>query len=197
MQVKGLPPGVTARPATIPAGQDSTVVVLEAGPQASKAESAGEPFEIVGRAKVGDRVLIRVGDAGRPLKVVSVIPPPDVVVAVEPREVILGPKEEAAVTLHVERKNGFRGRVPCALVNLPPGVSVTNMGLNGVLVPENETSRTLTLRAEGWVQPIDQPVYVIGTVESSASTQHVSVHLTLRLRGKQEGATAPKAQPGH
>jgi hypothetical protein len=35
---------------------------------------------------------------------------------------------------------------------------VVNVGLNGVLVTENQTSRTFTLRAEDWAKPIEQPI---------------------------------------
>ncbi len=85
------------------------------------------------------------------------------------------------VTLHIERQNGFKGRVPCSVKNLPPGVRVVNVGLNGVLVTESQSSRTFTLHAEDWAKPITQPVYVVGEVESNSPTMHPSAPITLQV----------------
>jgi hypothetical protein len=118
------------------------------------------------------------------------MPPPDLLVSAEPQEVILEPGQEAAVTLRCERKNGFRGRVPYELLNLPPGVVIVNIGFTGGFVTEKETSRTITLRAEDWAQAVEQPVYVVGTVESNSSTRHVSLPFALKVRAKKELARA-------
>ena len=50
IEVRGLPTGVTAGQATIPAGQTSTVVVLSAGPKAHVGALAS-PIKIVGHAR--------------------------------------------------------------------------------------------------------------------------------------------------
>ena len=189
IEVKGLPHGVTASPATIPEGQNSTVAVLSAGPEAS-ADAPPAPIQIVGHASVNGRDLIRIADADAKLQLASVIPPPDVVVTAEPTDVVVEPGKETTVTLHVARQNGFKGRVPCDVMNLPPGVRVVNVGLNGVLVTETQTSRTFTLKAEDWAKPIEQPIYVVGQVESNSSTLHSSPPLLLRVENKQEVASA-------
>ena len=187
-----LPPGVKAVPATIASGQHSAVVILEA--TADLAPGSATPFRILGRGKVDGRVLVRVADAEEPLRVVSVMPPPDVVVAAAPQQVELEAGKEVIVTLQVDRKNGFKGRIPCAVINLPPGVTVVNSGLNGVLVTENQNTRTFTLRAEDWVETMDQPIYAVAEVESNSPTRHVSAPLVLRLRGKKLIATG-KSSP--
>jgi hypothetical protein len=177
-----LPAGVKAVPATIASGQYSAVLILEAA--ADVAPGSATPFQVVGRGKVDGRVLVRVANAEEPLRLVSVIPPPDVLVAAAPQQVELEAGKEVTVTLQVDRKNGFKGRVPCAVINLPPGVTVVNSGLNGVLVTENQNTRTFTLRAEDWVETMDQPIYVVAEVESNSPTRHASSPLVLRLRGK-------------
>lgn len=93
------------------------------------------------------------------------------------------------VTLHVERQNGYKGRVPCYVRNLPRGVQVVNVGLNGVLVTETQTSRTFTLRAEDWAKPIEQPIYVVGEVESNSSTSHASPPLELKVTEHKQAAS--------
>jgi hypothetical protein len=203
VEVKGLPQGITATPATIPAGQKSTVVVLSATSDASL-DAHPVPIEFVGHAHADDHDLIRIAnkdaDSDPQLQLASVIPPPDVVVTTESTEVAIEPGKEVTVTLHVARQNGFKGRVPCSVENLPPGVEVVNVGLNGVLVTEAQTSRTFTLRAEEWAKPIDQPIYVVGQVESNSPTMHPSAPLLLKLSaGKQTVSVSQdqSASPNH
>jgi len=118
------------------------------------------------------------------------MPSPDLVVTAGPSEIVLEAGKETPVTLHCERKNGFKGRILYALMNLPPGVVVVSLGLNGGVVADKETDGTMTLRAEDWVQPVEQPLYMVGTVESSSSTQHASAPLVLKVRPKQTLASA-------
>jgi hypothetical protein len=194
LRVEGLPTGVTAEAATIPAGQSSTVVILSASPSASIGASPS-PIKIEGHAMVNGRDLARVANAGAPLQVASVIPPPDVKVMAEPTQVAIQPGQSVTVTLHVQRQNGFKGRVPCSVANLPPGVRVVNVGLNGVLVTESQSSRTFTLRAEDWAKPIAQPIYVVGRVESNSPTMHPSAPILLQVAKtgeKQESAVRMK-----
>jgi hypothetical protein len=144
IEVKGLPAGVTAGPAKISAGEDSTVVVLSASADAS-------------------------------------VDAPPGAMTTDTRQVSLEPGQQVTVTLHIERQNGYKGRVPCFVKNLPRGVQVVNIGLNGVLVTETQTSRTFTLRAEEWAKPIEQPIYVVAEVESDSSTNHASPSLELKV----------------
>jgi hypothetical protein len=185
IKVSGLPAGVTAAPATIPPGQTSTVVVLSASADAGTGALAS-PIKVVGHAKVAGRDLIRVANADAPLQLASVIPRPDVRVTAEPAQLAIQPGNSVTVTLHVARQNGFKGRVPCSVENLPPGVRVVNVGLNGVLVTEAQSSRTFTLRAEDWAKPITQPVYVVGRVESNSPTMHPSAPIELQVTADQE-----------
>jgi len=188
IEVKGLPQGLTASKAEIAAGEDSAVVVLSAAPD-SRPDSLPAHFEIVGHATTNGRVITREANEEKVLQVASIIPPPDVAVRTEPEQVAIGPDKEVSVSLHVERRNGFKGRVPCDVVNLPPGVRVVNLGLNGILVPENESDATFKLRAEDWVKPIVQPIYVVANVESNATTQHPSPPIMLRVQSKGEGTS--------
>jgi len=69
------------------------------------------------------------------------------------------------MTLAVERGPAFKGRVPIEVKNLPQGVRVLNIGLNGVLVTETQTERTVSLLAESWAQPMVRPFYAVGKAE--------------------------------
>jgi len=191
VEVKGLPRSITASHAEIPEGQDSTVVVLSAAPDAALDQPPAR-IQFVGVGRVNGHDLERVED--NPLQLASVIPAPDVVVTTEPTRIALEPGKEVRVKLHVERHNGFKGRVPCVVENLPPGVRVVNIGLNGVLVTEEQSTRTFTLRAEDWAKPIDQPIYVVAEVESNSPTRHASPALLLKVEDKQEAANTAGAR---
>ena len=137
---------------------------------------------------------MRVASEDAPLKLAAVIPPPDAVVTAGPTRVTLEPGKDVKVTLHVERRNGFQGRVPCTVQNLPPGVRVVNVGLNGVLVTEAQSERTFTLHAEDWAKPITQPIYVVGEVESNSPTMHPSPPLLVEVVGNKETANVIPAK---
>jgi hypothetical protein len=193
INVKGLPKGVSAGPATILPGQISTIVVLSAAPDAAL-DTLAEAIRISGRTVVDGHELIRSAnrsaDADEPLQLASVTPAADVVVTTDSKAVTLEPGKDVTVTLNVERRNGFKGRVPCLVENLPPGVRVVNVGLNGVLVTEAQSSRTFTLHAEDWAEPAQQPIYVVGTVESNAPTRHPSAPLLLKVVAEKQTASA-------
>ena len=192
ISVDGLPAGIKADPATIPAGEDSTVILLAADASAP-ADILPVAFKIVGHAKINGHDLARVANEEEPLKLASLIPPPDVIVTAEPSRLTLEPGQDVKVTLHVERRNGFQGRVPCTVQNLPSGVRVVNLGLNGVVVTETQSTRTFTLHAEDWAKPITQPIYVVGEVESNSPTLHPSAPLLVEIVGNKETASVSLA----
>ena len=176
------------------------MLVLTAAPDAAL---DGHPalIEIVGHAVAEGRDLVRIAnqqpDGDQPLQLASIVPPPDVVVSTDASEVALDPGKEVTVKLNIERHNGFKGRVPCTIENLPFGVRVVNVGLNGVLVTEAQSSRTFTLRAEEWAKPITQPIYVVGEVESNSSTMHPSAPILLKVTQPNQMAITSPRQNGN
>jgi hypothetical protein len=66
---------------------------------------------------------------------------------------------------------------------LPHGVHALDIGLNGILINENETRRTVVLYAEPWVQPADRPFVVLARREGK-NTEHGAKAVTLKLTGK-------------
>jgi hypothetical protein len=187
----GLPAGVQASAATIPTGQDSTLILLTADASAP-ADAPPAPFKIVGHAQINGHDRARAANEDAPLQLASIIPAPDAIVTAGPDRIILEPGKDVKVTLHVERRSGFQGRVPCTVQNLPPGVRVVNVGLNGVLVTETQSTRTFTLHAEDWAKPITQPIYVVGEVESNSPTMHPSAPLLVEVIGNKETASNSK-----
>ena len=84
------------------------------------------------------------------------------------------------MTLSVERRAGLKGRVPIEVRNLPQGVRVLDIGLNGVLITETQTERTVRIFAEPWVRPQVRPAYAVAQAEA-AGTEHSSLPIELHV----------------
>ena len=182
--VDDLPAGLKAAPARIASGQNSAVVILSAAENAKLALAA--PLRVAGRANG----LTRYANPNDRLALIALMPKPDIVVTAQTEAVTLEPGGTAQVKLAVARQNGFIGRVPVQVRNLPPGVRVRDVGLNGVLVNEDETERSFTLEALPVAQPVEQVIYVSGSIETRASMQNAyAAPQRILLRVKPKSAT--------
>lgn len=159
-----LPAGFTAREAVIRSGQTSTVVLLSAADGAT----LSFPLRIQATAIANGKPIVREWKTDERIAVVSVAPKPELLVWSEPGQVVLEPGGKATVSIRVKRERGFAGRVPFDVRNLPHGVIVTDVGLNGVLITEEENTQRFTLYAESWVQPMEQPIFVVGRIETTS-----------------------------
>lgn len=193
-----LPEGLTSTPSRIPADSDTTVLMIAAAPDASldtyKArlrtlEPKPAPYEVSGvaaltlaaRGSIDGRVVAHEAERMDPLDVIALAPQPDLVVTTSVERVELPAGGDVRLTVKVERRNGFTGRVPISVMNLPHGVRVDDIGLNGVMITEEETSRTVHLVAERWVQPLTQPIVIVGRVEVNSPLRNESAALPVEL----------------
>jgi hypothetical protein len=178
VRLEGLPKGVSAPPTTIPAGENSTAFALFAEPDAVIPANL-PPLKLVARAVIDGREVVREG-AGGPVKLID---PGDIVTATEQSEVVLRPGGEVRVTVTVERRNGFTGRIPVEVRGLPHGVRVLDIGLNGILITEKEARRTFVIYAEPWVQPTEHPFVVLAKREGKNS-EHAARSVLLKVVAK-------------
>ena len=81
----------------------------------------------------------------------------------------------------IERRGKFAGRVPVEVRGLPHGVRVLDIGLNGILITERETSREVVLYAEPWVKPMEHPIVVLAKSEGK-NTDHAAKSVLLRVQ---------------
>jgi WD40 repeat protein len=165
-----LPAGVTATPAVIDHGELGGMLGLSA---AASAPAFSPPTWRVKARALPDSssssplsAEIQQIDPGGPAGGwITVTPEPNLKVAAQPGRVEIHPGQQVTVTLAVKRRPAFKGRVPIEVKNLPQGVRVLNIGLNGVLVTESQTERTVALLAEPWAQPMVRPFYAVGKAE--------------------------------
>lgn len=193
-----LPAGLTSAPGRIPADADTTVLMIAAASDASldgyKAhvrtiEPKPAPYEVAGvavltlaaRASIDGKVVAHEAERIDPLDLIALAPQPDLVVTTTADRVELPAGGEVTMTVKVERRNGFTGRVPISVMNLPHGVRVDDIGLNGVMITEEETTRTVHLVAESWVEPLSQPIVIVGRVEVNSPLRNESAALPVEL----------------
>ena len=180
VRLEGLPAGFSSSPGIIAAGADSVTLTLAAAADAATpAPSAISPIRLFGRARIGGREVVRTVEPENGVRLLTVLPEPDIRVTTDVRRVVLQPGGTVEVVAQVERRNGFKGRVPIEVLNLPYGVQVRDVGLNGVLVTEQQTSRRFVITAEPWVKPQSRPLFAVGRVESDPSTEIASEPIVL------------------
>ncbi|MBZ5595630.1 MAG: hypothetical protein LAP39_25605 [Acidobacteriia bacterium] len=172
VSAKDVPEGVHATQGTIGPGEISATLLLSADASAHLDRAA--PIEITGRARLADQWVERWANPEDKLKLISLMPKPDIVMTAETKQVVLEPGGTAEVEVALRRNNGYGGRVPVEVRDLPPGVRVLDVGLNGVLINETENRRKFTLAALPTAPAIEQPIVVTGDVETRADDQQNS-----------------------
>ncbi len=163
--LEALPPGLHASTGTIRPGQNSTTLTLGADAGAKLADAV--PLKATGKAGA----LVHMANPEDHLKLIALMPHPDIVMTAETKEVTLEPGKTAEITVAISRQGDFRGRVPVEVRNLPPRVRVLDVGLNGVLITEDESRRSFTIEALPTAEPADQTIYVSGQIETRSGQQ--------------------------
>jgi hypothetical protein len=138
-------------------------------------------LKLVGRATIDGRLVSHMAETTEPVSVVALTPRPDLVVTTDSSRIELAPGRAVTLTVKVERHNGFTGRVPVSVMNLPHGVRVDDVGLNGVMITEQETSRVVHIVAEPWVEPQTQPLLIVGRVEVNSPLRNEAAAMPVDL----------------
>jgi hypothetical protein len=197
IRIEDLPEGLTATSGVIAPGQVTTTLLLNA--DATRKVMGAVPLKVSGVAHAGGKELAHLANPDDHLQLVSVAPKPDIEMTAETKQVVLEPGGTAEVKVSIRRNNQFGGRVPIDVRNLPPGVLVINVGLNGVLINENEDHRTFTLHALPNAEPIAQPIVLSGKIETRADVQQTSyasepVQLTVKAKTQVAGKMPAAAE---
>jgi WD40 repeat protein len=175
IHIAGLPEGFSvSTPLTVQAGHREAegVILAAAGAPQPSDEAMGK---IVMQAKAmvdGKEVTRGVNNFGK----IRLDPKPKLLVRLEPAELVIGPGTTISATLKVER-NGFDGLVTFSVENLPHGVIVDNIGLNGVLMPKGESERQIFITADAWVPETSRLAFAIENQAGSQCSTPVLVHV--------------------
>ena len=147
---------------------------------------------MVASARIDHRaVAVAVNRLGRPRLLAET---PKLLVSLEPSglqtnagstTVLIRPGSTAQARLKIQR-NGFAGVVVFSLENLPHGVIVENLGLNGITFLPEENEREISFAAAPWVGELERPFHA---VESQAGRQ-TSRPLVLQVRRPPAALTA-------
>jgi len=98
----------------------------------------------------------------------------------KPLELTVAPGETITARVRVER-NGFKGRVSFGNAdsgrNLPHGVYVDNIGLNGLLIVEGQDERTFFITAAAVVPETTRMFHLRATAEGNQTSWPVILHV--------------------
>ncbi len=176
LKLENLPPGFSAPVSNVLTGETSTAFALFAEPGASAPAKGTTPLKLVARAKINGKEVVREAAGGLP----KLVPSGDVVTTTAQSEVTVRPGGTVKLTVTIERRNNFKGRVPLDVRGLPHGVRVLDIGLNGILVTPGQTSRTIEIFCEPWVEPTAHPFVVLARQEAK-NTEHSARSVLLKV----------------
>jgi WD40 repeat protein len=175
VHLENLPSGFSAPATSIPAGENATTFALWADTTATNPVKV-PPLKLVARAVIEGKKMVQEAKGGQP----RVVEPGDLVTSTERSEVAVQAGKQVRLLVKIERRGGFKGRVPLDVRGLPHGVRVLDIGLNGILITERETSRTIVIYAEPWVKPMMHPFVVLSRSERKG-TEHAAKSVLLKV----------------
>ena len=94
----------------------------------------------------------------------------------KPFEMTIAPGKTVPAMLRIQR-NGHDDLVTFTVENLPHGVIVDNIGLNGVLIPKGENEREIFLSAAKWVPEQDRLCYAVENQAGRQTSLPVLLHV--------------------
>ena len=185
IEIAGLPPGFTiAGPLTIQAGQQrASGTIMAAADAPAPREENSKKTQVTATAIINGKPRIQeVGSLGE----IKLGEKPKLKIAIEienePLEsnglpvLIIPAGETVKCRLRVERIDhdgviGFGSEE--AAWNLPHGIYVDNIGLNGVLMLANENEREVFITAEPWVAETERPIFFEAGVDGRPTSRPV------------------------
>ena len=178
VDIAHLPPGFAAStPIVIQAGHTEAKGTINAAPDAPKPTNAMS--KVTASATIGGKVVKK--DVNN-LGAIKLGDKPKMFVTLEPAsaanpDLTIAPGQTISAMLKIQR-NGHEDLVTFAVDNLPHGVIVDNIGLNGVLIPKGQNEREIFLTAAKWVPETDRLCYAI----ENQTGRQTSTPVMLRVR---------------
>jgi hypothetical protein len=191
VDVAGLPPGYHAStPLVIQAGQQIAVGTITADADApSPTPENAKSATLTARATINGAEIIKkpvpLGElklGPKPKVLVHVLPTNSAAAASAalPTQLVIAPGDTISAIVKVER-NGFDGEIKFggddAGRNLPHGVYVDNIGLNGMTLLAGESERTFFITAAKWVPETTRLFHLRARVEGKPTSWPVTLEV--------------------
>ncbi len=193
VDIRDVPPGfIVTSPIIIEPGQVQAFGTINAYADAAKPTAENSKIsKVTATATIHGKEVSKSVDglgeiklAGKPKLLARVIrsddEPTQVYSSDEPLELTIAPGQTITAKVVVER-NGFNGRISLGKEdsgrNLPHGVYVDNIGLNGLLIVEGKNERTFFITAAKWVPETTRLFYLRAQVEGNQTTMPVVLHV--------------------
>ena len=194
VDVEGLPSGwVVSTPLIIQAGHVRARGTIYAAPGASRPDAAHPPeLRVSATAKVHGQSVKKMVSG---LTSVRLTEKPKALVFLEPAgeakpggptnpvisvELTIAPGETIPARIRVVRR-GHEELLSFSVENLPHGVIVDNIGLNGVLIPKGQDEREIFLNAAGWVPETDRWCFGMENQVGNQTTAPVLLHVRKKV----------------
>jgi hypothetical protein len=192
VEVTGLPPGFSvSTPVVIQAGHLEAKGTINAAADAPKPNvTNAATTKVTASAMVGGRQIDKeVNNLGK----IQLGEKPKLFVALEPYdekatnfversvsdpplEITVVPGQTIPAWLKVKR-NGHDDVITFSIEDLPHGVIVDNIGLNGVLIPKGEDSRQIFLTTSKWVPDVDRFCFAKAAQAENPTSLPVLLHV--------------------
>jgi hypothetical protein len=193
VEVANLPPGFEfSTPVEIEAGQIAAVGVLRAAPGAAAPDETGsKAVKVTATAVVrGQPVVHELGSLGEiklgaaPKVTLEILPgdDPAVVRATpgQPLELLIRPGQSITARVRATR-NDFKGRIEMGNEdsgrNLPHGLYVDNIGLNGLLIVEGQNEREFFITAAPIAKPGRRLFHLRATADDGQASAPVWINV--------------------
>ena len=168
----------TSTPLVIEAGHNEAAGTVYAAADAKAPSPGTPPLKVTATATVDGKTVTKMLPD---LPKLAVATPPQVTVELlpfdrgdHPIEIIPGQMTKA--WLRVQR-NGFKGLVTFDVQDLPYGMIVADIGLNGVLIPADQSERQIFLNCEPWVAETMRPCHARANEASNPTSPPTMVHV--------------------
>jgi hypothetical protein len=182
IDVTGVPSGFhVASPIVVEQGLTDAEGSLNADPGAKPAAPAiWKSMHVTATASINGREIVKSVPG---FHEVNLGPAPKVVVHLHPdrpaSEIVIVPGETVTAMLEVDR-HGYDGELRFEIENLPHGVIVDNIGLNGIMVRVGETRRQVFLTAAKWVKPNRRLIHAVADREGSQTSPPIALQVSTK-----------------
>ncbi|MFT4640383.1 MAG: WD40 repeat protein [Verrucomicrobiales bacterium] len=190
INVENLPEGFTASaPVVIESGQRSAIGVLRASATAvDPSESDDQAVRLTARTQMGDREIVKdLGNLGNiqlgasPKATIEILTREGIAAeSGKPLEFIIHPGETITARVRATRHD-FEGRIEFGNEdsgrNLPHGLIIDNIGLNGLLIVEGQSEREFVITAAPWVAPASRSFHLRTKADGNQASASAIIHI--------------------